>query len=103
MSNLRLSSMKDDLPVTHGRISDFADDPARCMRQLWETHGEVAALQEESHRIHFVFGPTYTKQVLSDSNRFHSQFFAIRGPRKSAHRRVTSGLLTMNGDEHKQH
>src|SRR5690606_27679945 len=78
-------------------------DPAVCMRELWHQHGEVAALQEGSQRVHFVFGPTYTKQVLSDTQRFHAQFFAIRGPRRSAHRRVTSGLLTMNGETHKQH
>ncbi|WP_437227702.1 cytochrome P450 [Planctomicrobium sp. SH661] len=103
MTNLSISTMEDSLPITHGRIADFADDPAVCMRRLWETHGEVSALQEGNQRVHFVFGPHYTKQVLSDSNRFHSQFFAIRGPRKSAHRRVTSGLLTMNGETHKQH
>ncbi|SFI44005.1 cytochrome P450 [Planctomicrobium piriforme] len=103
MNTLPFSAVNNSLPVTHGRISDFADDPVVCMRNLWRTHGEVAALQEGSQRIHFVFGPTYTKQVLSDSQRFHSQFFAIRGPRKSAQRRVTSGLMTMNGDTHKQH
>ena len=91
------------LPVTNGRISDFADDPVVCMRALSEEHGDVCALQEGSQRIHFVFGPEYTRQVLSDSTRFHSQFFAIRGPRRSAQRRVTCGLLSMNGDEHKQH
>ncbi|MFG0335283.1 MAG: cytochrome P450, partial [Maioricimonas sp. JB049] len=31
------------------------------------------------------------------------RFFALRGPRRSAHRRVTSGLLSMNGDEHRRH
>lgn len=91
------------LPVTRGRISDFADDPVRSMRRLWAAHGELAALQEESQRLHFVFGPRYTRQVLSDSQRFHSQFFALRGARKSAQRRVTCGLLSMNGEEHKQH
>lgn len=90
------------LPVTHGKITDFADDPIVALRQLWDTHGEVCAFQEATQRIHFVFGPTYTKQVLSDSHRFHSSFFAIRGPRKSAQRRVTSGLMTMNGEQHKE-
>ncbi|WP_437202587.1 cytochrome P450 [Planctomicrobium sp. SH664] len=101
---LTLHSQSDALlPVTHGRIADFADDPVSCMRQLWQTHGDVAALEEEGQRLHFVFGPQYVKQVLSDSARFYSQFFAIRGPRKSAQRRVTCGLLSMNADEHKQH
>lgn len=103
MSSIALSSVGDDLPITLGSIAGFADDPALCMRQLRSRHGEIAALQEGSHRVHFVFGPNYTRQVLSDNQRFHSQFFAIRGPRRSAQRRVTSGLLTMNGDLHKQH
>lgn len=90
-------------PVTFGRIADFAADPVVCMRDLYEQHGEIAALDENGQRLHFVFGPEYTRQVLSDSVKFHSQFFAMRGSRKSAQRRVTSGLLTMNSDEHKQH
>jgi len=103
MNKHPILAMSDQLPITKGRIADFAADPAICMRKLWTTHGEVAALEEGNHRLYFVFGPTYTRQVLSDSQRFHSQFFAIRGPRKSAQRRVTSGLLTMNGETHKQH
>lgn len=96
-------SAPPELPVTVGAISDFARDPYVCMNDLWLRHGEVAALQEDTQRIHFVFGPEYTKQVLSDPQRFHSRFFAIRGPRNSAHRRLTSGLLSMNGDLHKNH
>lgn len=90
-------------PVTLGRIADFAADPVICMRQLHQQHGELAALDEDGQRIHFVFGPHYTKEVLSDSTKYYSQFFAMRGGKKSAQRRVTSGLLTMNADEHKQH
>ncbi len=100
----RLSNSADmQLPVTLGRIADFADDPVVCMRRLWARHGNIAALQEESQRLYFVFGPEYTKAVLSDSQRFHSRFFALRGSKNSAQRRVTSGLLSMNGDEHKRH
>lgn len=103
MTIFPIHSMSNALPISHGRIADFANDPAACMRNLWATHGEVSALQEGSQRLYFVFGPTYNRQILSDSQRFHSQFFAIRGSRKSAQRRVTSGLLTMNGETHKQH
>lgn len=90
-------------PVTHGSVGDFANDAIQTMRQLWATHGEVAALQEDCNRLYFVFGPHFNHQVLSDTKRFHSQFFAVRGPRKSAQRRVTSGLLTMNGEQHREH
>ncbi|MEW4526401.1 cytochrome P450 [Maioricimonas sp. JC845] len=106
MSRISIASdhdSSDALPVSQGRIADFADDPVVCMRRLWARHGEVAALEEGTQRIHFVFGPHYTKQVLSDATTFHSRFFALRGPRRSSHRRVTSGLLSMNGDEHRRH
>src|SRR4051812_18135670 len=87
------------LPITRGRLLDFSADPARCMRQLYRTHGEIAALEEDGQRVVFVFGPQYNHQVLSDTQRFHSRFFPVRGPRNSAQRRLTSGILTMNGDE----
>lgn len=92
-----------ELPVTVGRIADFADDPVVCMRRLWARHGHIAALQEDTQRVYFIFGPEYNKQVLSDSQRFHSRFFTLRGPRRSAQRRLSSGLLSMNGEEHKRH
>ncbi|MEZ6066631.1 MAG: hypothetical protein R3B90_13195 [Planctomycetaceae bacterium] len=72
------------LPVTLGSIEEFANDPVLQMRRLWARHGEVCALQQDSQRLHFVFGPEYTRQVLSDEQRFHALFFAVRGPRKSA-------------------
>jgi cytochrome P450 len=93
----------DSLPVTLGRIEDFARDPVVTMRRLWARHGEVCAFQDDTQRVHFAFGPQYVRQVLSDESRFHAVFFAIRGPRRSAQRRVTCGLLSMNGDEHRQH
>ena len=101
----RLSSSDSSgrLPVTAGRIADFAADPVALMRRLRSEHGEVAALEEGDSRLYFVFGPEYNKQVLSDSQRFHSRFFAARGSRNSAQRRVTSGLLSMNGQLHREH
>ncbi len=101
--NSILSFQSKELPVTHGRLLDFPDDPFTCMRRLYRTHGEIAALEEEGQRLIFVFGPQYTQQVLSDSKTFHSRFFALRGPKNSAQRRLTCGLLTMNGEEHKRH
>lgn len=89
--------------ITQGNLLDFPRDPIRCMRALHEKHGDLAALQDGSQKLVFVFGPEWNQVVLSDSARFHSRFFAIRGPKRSAHRRLTSGLLSMNGPEHKEH
>ena len=91
------------LPITQGRLMDFSDNPCTCMRRLYRTHGNIAALEEQGQRLVFIFGPQYNQQVLSDARTFHSRFFAIRGPRNSSQRRLTSGLLSMNGEEHKRH
>ena len=91
------------LPVTMGKLLDFPDDPAGCMQRLYRAHGNIAALEESNQRVVFVFGPHYNREVLSDTERFHARFFAIRGPQNSAQRRLTSGLLSMNGEQHKRH
>jgi len=98
----RLAESSRPLPVTVGEIADFARDPYACMQRQWREHGEVSALQEGDQRVYFVFGPEYNRQVLTDTQRFHSRFFAIRGPKNSPQRRLTSGLLSMNGEQHKQ-
>ena len=72
------------------------------MRELHRDHGDLAALRESEQQLVFIFNPQLNHQVLSDSKLFQSRFFALRGPKKSALRRLTCGLLTMNGDEHKQ-
>ncbi|OAI52894.1 cytochrome P450 [Planctomyces sp. SCGC AG-212-M04] len=98
----RLAESSRPLPVTIGEIADFARDPYACMQRQWQEHGEVSALQEGDQRVYFVFGPEFNRQVLTDTQRFHSRFFAIRGPKNSPQRRLTSGLLSMNGEQHKQ-
>ena len=82
---------------------DFPADPMACMLRLYREHGPVAAIEDAGQRLYFAFGPTYTHQLLSDPDTFHARFFAIRGPRNSAQRRLTDALLSMNGAEHKRH
>src|SRR5206468_1381715 len=102
-SNLALTRGADDpLPVTRGRLLDFPDDPIACMKALHARHGNVCAMEEQGQRIYFVFGPEFNHQVLSDGTNFHSRFFAIRGARNSSQRRLSSGLLSMNGEQHKR-
>jgi cytochrome P450 len=91
-----------NLPITHGSLLEFPRDPIACMRALYERHGHLAALEENGARIVFAFGPKYNQQVLSDTKTFHSRFFAIRGPKNSSQRRLTCGLLSMNGEDHKR-
>jgi cytochrome P450 len=90
-------------PVTQGRLFDFVEDPMACMLALRKRHGNLAILEEDSHRLVFVFGPELNQRILADCDTFESRFFAIRGPRNSAQRRLTSGIMSMNGDLHKEH
>src|SRR3954451_20768210 len=89
-------------PITRGSLLSFPRDPLACMRQLHATHGPVAALEDAGRRLAFVFSPAYVQEVLTDVATYHSQFFAIRGSRNSAQRRVTGNILSQNGEEHKR-
>ena len=89
------------IPLTRGPLMQFADDPIACMRQLHHDHGDLAVLEENDQRLVFVFSPELNHEVLSNTQVFESRFFAVRGNRNSAQRRVTSGLLSQNGTEHR--
>ena len=93
----------NQLPITEGSLLDFPRDPIACMRRLYRQHGDVAALQEGQQQIVFSFSPRYNQQVLTETDVFHSRFFSIRGPKSSSQRRLTCGLLSMNGNDHRRH
>ncbi len=89
------------LPVTHGDLMDFPRDPIACMRKLYRAHGDAAVLTDGEQKVFFAFGPENNRLVQCDP-RFESRFFAIRGPKNSAQRRTTCGLLNMNGETHRR-
>lgn len=91
------------LPIDSGKLADFGRDPLPFLKRLQTTYGNISSIDEQGMKFVFVFGPELNRQVLSNAKTFHSYFFPIRGPKKSAQRRLTSGLLSMNGDEHKRH
>lgn len=95
-------STSQTLPTIDGQLRDFSEDPIACMRRVQNEAGNLVALQEGDQQLVFAFGANLNRQILSKADRFHSQFFAIRGPKNSAQRRLTSGLLSMNGQEHLQ-
>lgn len=88
--------------IVHGSLLDFPQNPISCMQRLHSECGDLAVLEDEGQRIAFVFSPEYNREVLCNCNTYHSQFFALRGGRRSAQRRITSGLLSMNGAEHRE-
>ncbi len=97
------STHKTALPVTQTSMQNFADDPIAMMRQLHQTHGDIACVEDEQAKAYFVFHPQYNQILLSQPQKFHSRFFALRGSRRSSQRRLTEGLLSMNDDEHRRH
>jgi cytochrome P450 len=90
------------LPISRVDFAEFSRDLLSNFRRLHELHGPIAAIEEGGQKVVFLFSPEYNQQVLSDTERFHARFFTIRGPRRSAQRRCTSGLLAMNGDQHRR-
>ena len=90
------------IPTVEDSLQTFSADPVACMQNLQRQHGDLVALREGDQHVVFAFGAEYNRQVLSRPDEFLSRFFAIRGPKNSAQRRLSSGLLTMNGQQHSQ-
>jgi len=90
------------IPTVEDSLQTFSADPVACMQSLQRQHGDLVDLREGDQHVVFAFGAEYNRQVLSRPDDFHSRFFAIRGPKNSAQRRLSSGLLTMNGQQHSQ-
>jgi cytochrome P450 len=89
-------------PVTPVDIGEFSRDLFHGIRWLHRLHGPIAAIEDGGQRVVFLFSPEFNQQVLSDTERFHARFFAVRGPKRSAQRRLTCGLLAMNGEQHRR-
>lgn len=90
------------LPISRIDFGEFSRDLLHGFRWLHELHGPIGAIEDGGQRVVFLFSPEFNQQVLSDTDRFHARFFPIRGPKNSAQRRVTCGLLNMNGDQHRR-
>jgi len=88
--------------VTHLDFGEFAHDLLNGIRRLHSVHGPIAVIEDGGQQVVFLFDPAFNRQVLSDTERFHARFFAVRGPKRSAQRRLTCGLLAMNGDQHRR-
>jgi cytochrome P450 len=91
-----------ELPISRIDFGDFQRDMLGGFRRLHKLHGPIAAIEDGGQRVVFLFSPELNQQVLSDTERFHARFFVIRGPKHSAQRRCTCGLLAMNGEQHRR-
>lgn len=90
------------LPIERVDFGKFSQDLLGSFRWLHQEFGPLAVIEDGGQRVAFLFSPEFNQQVLSDTERFHARFFTIRGPKRSAQRRVTSGLLAMNGEQHRR-
>jgi cytochrome P450 len=89
-------------PVSQVDLAEFSRDLFHGIRWLHQRHGPIAAVEDGGQRVVFLFSPEFNQQVLSDTETFHARFFAVRGPKRSAQRRLTCGLLAMNGEQHRR-
>jgi cytochrome P450 len=90
------------VPITGVDLCEFSRDMFQNIRALHRQHGPIAAIEDGGQRVVFLFSPEFNQQVLSDTERFQARFFAVRGPKHSSQRRLTCGLLAMNGDQHRR-
>jgi cytochrome P450 len=100
--SLRLARALRAEPVARIDLGDFSQDVLHGIRWLHDQFGPIAAIEDAGQRVVFLFSPEYNQQVLSDADTYHARFFAVRGPKRSAQRRLTGGLLAMNGEQHRR-
>ena len=86
-----------------GNFTQFLRDPIAYMRKLYRTYGEISCLVKGEKSMIFAFGPEYNQLVLTNPSLFLNAGIAHPGPKNSANRRVSFGLLSMNGAQHKRH
>ena len=89
-------------PVAHVNLGEFSRDLLHEIRALHAAYGPLGVIQDGGQRVAFLFSPELNQQVLSDTTRYQARFFAIRGPKNSAQRRLSGGLLSMNGQQHRR-
>jgi len=77
-------------------------DPVRSMRRLREDYGELCVLSKGSHCNIFAFGPVYNKEVLGNPDLYYRPSITLPGPEGSALRRLSRGILSLNGEEHRE-
>ena len=95
---------------TQGNMFKFFFDQIGYMQDVYNRYGTIAGFVRGGHAHTklingysvFAFGPEYNKQLLSNPNLFYSLEIGRMSPEDSAHRRLWTGLLTMNGAVHRQ-
>lgn len=90
-----------------GNILQFGRDTLGYLWSAYKQYGDLAAFVRGGNPYPlfvFAFGPTYNRQLLSDTDLFYSAVSAIT-PRRldgTAAQRLGSGLTAMSGERHRQ-
>lgn len=89
-----------------GALAGFGLDPIAAMQRIHAAHGPLAEIKLSSpsgrREAHYVLaaGAKYNKRVLSDPATFQSIGVMLPGPKNSAQRRISNGLLGPSGPRH---
>ncbi len=87
-----------------GNFFQFMRDPIGSMIRLHRNHGEVVAMTKGLPQTGiFLFGPEYNRQVLGNGSIFQCTGYVHSGPQSSANHRISRSLLSMNGEQHREH
>ncbi len=80
----------------------FYHDPIAYLRAVRHRYGDIAGLTSGNAAFIFAFGPAHNERLLRDTALFHRVGFTVPGPSGSALARLSFGLVSMNGELHKQ-
>lgn len=93
----------DPLLGWRGALIPFGADPLGFTVGVYRRYGELAALSRSNPVMLFAFGPEYNKTLMSDAARFETNLNGnMPLPADSSAARISTGLLAMNGDKHRQ-
>jgi cytochrome P450 len=84
----------------------FLKDPTGNLRTLYETYGKLctpAIFDESQAGTLCVFAPEYYQQIFSQPALFYSRNITQDQSANTPLSRLGSGLISLNGDEHKRH
>ena len=88
-----------------GLVMDFARDSVGFLAKLHDEHGKIVRMGQGKMSATFTFHPEYTRQILSNPNRFYSfSLEDIPFPFSDieALKSLTTALSLLNGEQHKR-
>jgi cytochrome P450 len=87
----------------YGNLIRFHHDPVASLLHFYRAYGQLVAFVRDDPAWLFAFGPEYLPDVLTNTAQLHINLLFYAAPPDSSLRRLTAGLLGMNGDQHRQH